>query len=56
MFSKDSDAYNNSTDNLKEEGFYMKEWRKDGPLGVFLDIVNYISTPKQFDLFYRCQR
>ncbi|KAG9387530.1 hypothetical protein A1F94_000422 [Pyrenophora tritici-repentis] len=30
------------------EDFYMKEWRKEGPLGVYLDIINYINTPKQW--------
>lgn len=33
----------------------MKEWRKDGPLGVFLDIVNYINTPKQWAEFHKSQ-
>ncbi|PWO19646.1 hypothetical protein PtrARCrB10_11852, partial [Pyrenophora tritici-repentis] len=38
------------------EDFYMKEWRKEGPLGVYLDIINYINTPKQWSIFEDCQR
>jgi hypothetical protein len=29
----------------------MAEWRKHGPLGVLIDIINYIKTPQQYDLF-----
>ncbi|KAG9382358.1 Dimer-Tnp-hAT multi-domain protein [Pyrenophora tritici-repentis] len=42
--------------NTKMEDFYMKEWRKEGPLGVYLDIINYINTPKQWSIFEDCQR
>lgn len=56
MFGKDSDSYANAPENTKEEDFYMKEWRKDGPLGLFLDVVNHINTPKQYELFKSCQR
>jgi hypothetical protein len=55
MFSRDSDAYDNAPEHIKEEEFYMKEWRKDGPLGVFLDIINYINTPKQWAKFHNRQ-
>lgn len=43
MFGTDSDAFNNVAEHYSEEEYYMKQWRKDGPLGVFLDIVNYIT-------------
>jgi hypothetical protein len=55
MFGTDSDAYDNAAINESEEAFYMRQWRKDGPLGVFLDIVNYINTPKQWSIFNDCQ-
>jgi hypothetical protein len=29
----------------------MDEWRKDEPLGVLIDVINYIKTPQQYDLF-----
>ncbi|KAG9387066.1 Dimer-Tnp-hAT multi-domain protein [Pyrenophora tritici-repentis] len=56
MFGRDADAYNNALENTKMEDFYMKEWRKEGPLGVYLDIINYINTPKQWSIFEDCQR
>jgi hypothetical protein len=34
----------------------MAEWRQLGPLGVFLDIITYISTPKQYDSFSTFQQ
>ncbi|KAG9375519.1 hypothetical protein A1F94_013910 [Pyrenophora tritici-repentis] len=46
LAAMDADAYNNALENTKMEDFYMKEWRKEGPLGVYLDIINYINTPK----------
>ncbi|KAG9383840.1 Dimer-Tnp-hAT multi-domain protein [Pyrenophora tritici-repentis] len=56
MFGRDADAYNNALENTKMEDFYMKEWRKEGPLGVYLDIINYINPPKQWSIFEDCQR
>jgi hypothetical protein len=29
----------------------MQEWRKQGPLGVLIDVINYIKTPQQYELF-----
>jgi hypothetical protein len=29
----------------------MHEWRRDGPLSVLLDIINYIKTLKQHEVF-----
>ena len=34
----------------------MREWRRYGPLGVLLGIVNYIKTPQQYEAFANCQR
>jgi hypothetical protein len=56
MFGCDADAYNNEPENIKEEEYYMREWRKDGPLGVFFSVINYINTPNQYALFASCQR
>jgi hypothetical protein len=47
MFGRDADAYNNALENTKMEDFYIKEWRKEGPLSVYLNIINYINTLKQ---------
>jgi hypothetical protein len=55
MFGKDKDAYDNDPRHEKDEEKFMAEWRRLGPLGVFLDIINYISTPKQHSSFARFQ-
>ena len=34
----------------------MRTWRKDGPLGVLLDVIGYIKTPQQHELFNNFQR
>lgn len=34
----------------------MQEWRKEGPLGVLIDVINYIKTPQQYELFREFQR
>ncbi|KAI0569426.1 hypothetical protein Alg130_11650 [Pyrenophora tritici-repentis] len=44
-------AYGYSTEEQ-----YMREWRKDGPIGVLVDIINYIKTPQQYELFRSFQR
>jgi hypothetical protein len=33
----------------------MQEWRKDGPIGVLIDVINYIKTPQQHNIFNRMQ-
>jgi hypothetical protein len=33
----------------------MREWRKDGPLGVLLNVINYIKTLQQHELFINFQ-
>jgi hypothetical protein len=33
----------------------MQEWRKDGPVSVLIDVINYIKTPQQHDIFDRMQ-
>ncbi|KAF7572915.1 hypothetical protein PtrM4_078200 [Pyrenophora tritici-repentis] len=39
-----------------EQTKYLQNWRKHGPLGVLIDIINYIKTPLQYDLFASLQR
>jgi hypothetical protein len=34
---------------------YIKEWRQQGPLGVLIDVINYIKTPQQYELFREFQ-
>jgi hypothetical protein len=33
----------------------MQEWRKDGPIGVLIDVINYIKMPQQYVIFDRMQ-
>jgi hypothetical protein len=55
IFSKDREAYNNAAEQLNTEQLYMREWRKDGPLGVLIDVINFIKTPQQYELFREFQ-
>jgi hypothetical protein len=34
----------------------MRDWRRDGPLGVLLGVIRYIKTPQQYALFEKFQR
>jgi hypothetical protein len=34
----------------------MRTWRKDGPLGVLLDVIWHIKAPQQHELFNNFQR
>ncbi|KAA8623746.1 Dimer-Tnp-hAT domain-containing protein [Pyrenophora tritici-repentis] len=57
LWGRDADLYNNEgVDELTNEAAFIKEWRKHGPLGVLLDIINYIYTPQQYNLFKKAQR
>jgi hypothetical protein len=56
IFGYDADAYNNDTDEHKTETAYLRNWRQNRLLGVLIDIINYIKTPQQHDLFADFQR
>jgi hypothetical protein len=56
IFGLDNNAYNNSPDEFATEAQYMRDWQKNGPLGVLIDIVHYIRTPTQSNLFREAQR
>jgi hypothetical protein len=51
IFSRDKGAYDNASSNLDDKERFLQEWRKDGPLGTLIAIINYIKTPQQYDLF-----
>ena len=53
MFCKDKDAYDNDPEHEKTEEKIMAEWRRLRPSGVFLDVISYISTPRQHSSFAR---
>jgi hypothetical protein len=56
LWGKESNSYNNNPAEFVAEGEYVSEWRRDGPLGVLMAIVNYIKTPQQYALFADFQR
>jgi hypothetical protein len=51
IFGRDKGAYNHAGGNLDDEEEFLREWRKNGPLGILIAIINYIKTPQQYDLF-----
>ncbi|RAQ98639.1 HAT domain-containing protein [Stemphylium lycopersici] len=51
IFGNNKDAYGNTREQYSTEEQYMREWRKDGPIGVLVDVINYIKTPQQYELF-----
>jgi hypothetical protein len=56
LWGKEANAFDNDASKLAEESEFMTEWRRDGPLGVLLDVINYIKTPQQYALFADFQR
>jgi hypothetical protein len=56
IFGADKEAYNNVAKQLNTEEVCMQEWRKQGPLGVLVSVINYIKTPQQYKLFREFQR
>jgi hypothetical protein len=55
LWGNNQQAYNNAPEELSDEVRFMREWRKDGPLGVLLDVINYIKTLQQHELFVNFQ-
>jgi hypothetical protein len=51
IFGYDAHAYNNDTNKHKTETAYLRDWRQNGSLSVLIDIINYIKTPQQHNLF-----
>jgi hypothetical protein len=45
MFGKDRAAYKNKVEEHKDEEDFIDKWQKDRPLGVLIDVINYIKTP-----------
>jgi hypothetical protein len=41
---------------LADESKFMHKWRRDGPLGVLLSVINHVMTPQQYALFAEFQR
>ena len=45
LWGNNQQAYDNTPEELSDEVRFMREWRKDSPLSVLLDVINYIKTP-----------
>jgi hypothetical protein len=56
IFGNNKEACGNTREQYNTEEQYMREWRKDGPIGVLVDVINYIKTPQQYELFRSFQR
>lgn len=56
IFGKNKEAYDNAAEEHASEQAFMAPWRRDGPLGVLMDVFNYIKTPQQYGLFADFQR
>ncbi|KAF2627608.1 hypothetical protein BU25DRAFT_298154, partial [Macroventuria anomochaeta] len=48
IFGRDNETYSNDCKHYKEE--------QGDLLGVFLDVINHINIPQQYQLFASCQR
>ena len=55
IWGKDSDAYDNESEQYDNKEKSLLDWRKNGPLGVLLDVLNYIKIPQQHELFISFQ-
>jgi hypothetical protein len=44
------------TNKIQEEQQFLVQWRREGPLGILIAIINYIKTPQQYDLFASFQK
>jgi hypothetical protein len=51
IFGKNKEAYDNVAEEHASEQAFMAQWRRNGPLGVLMDVINYIKTPQQYKLF-----
>jgi hypothetical protein len=56
IFGKDKESYNNAPSERKHEAEEIEKWRDNRPIGVLLNIINYIKTPQQYALFKKYQR
>ncbi|TKA59147.1 hypothetical protein B0A49_13257 [Cryomyces minteri] len=55
LFGKDKESFENADENIPEEEQFLAEWRKEGPPGTLIDILNCIDTPQKHQLFYSYQ-
>jgi hypothetical protein len=56
LWGEEKESYDNDESEHVNEAENMVVWRTDGPLGVFLAVINYIKTLQQYTLFEKFQR
>jgi hypothetical protein len=56
IFGANKEAYDNVAEQLDTEEVCMPEWRKEGPLGILIDVINYVKTPQKYERFREFQR
>jgi len=56
IFGIDKDSFQNELSQAKVEEQLLNEWRKQGPLGILIDVLHYICTPQQYDLIRNFQK
>jgi hypothetical protein len=56
LWGKNAEEYYNDSAELANEEEFMREWRRDGPLGILLSVITFIKTPQQYALFEIFQR
>jgi hypothetical protein len=58
LWGKKAEAFNDDhcSSDIAEETELMRDWRRNGPLGVLLGVINYIKTLQQYALFEKFQR
>jgi hypothetical protein len=56
LWGNNAAAYDNTDENLQDEERLLQQWRRDGPLGILIAIINHIKTPQQHELFESFQR
>jgi hypothetical protein len=48
IFGRDKGMYDHPGGNLDDKEEFLQEWRKDGPLGILIAIINYTVLVQKF--------
>ena len=55
IFGVDRDSFGNEEAQLYTEEYFLREWRRYGPLGVLINVLHFIKTPKQYSILRNFQ-
>lgn len=56
IYGVDKDAFDNKVSQAKTEEQLLREWRRQGPLGLLVDVLHSIRTPQQYNIFNALQK